>query len=406
MKDAISHANEWGARVGVVVFPGLDVELRDGCPNLSGKRIGLVCNHTSVTSDREHAMDALTEAGIEIVRLFGPEHGIRGTAAAGEKVESEIDPVTEIPCTSLYGDRRRPTQEELEPLDVLVYDIQDVGVRFYTYIWTLRECMAAAAEAGVPFVVLDRPALIGPAVEGNVLDEQFSSFVGQKPLAWRFGMTSGELATLYADQGWLETDKNLDLTVVQVENFQHRFWGDDMQFPWVMPSPNIPTKTTCLHYPGTCLFEGLGNVSEGRGTLKPFETIGAPFINAEEWIKRLDDLGLEGIRFDPVSFVPEIIPGKALKPKCRGEKCLGVHLVCTDRQAYRPVATGIALIRTLLDMHKETIVFRDSHFDHLAGTDRLRQLLVSGTDVDPIVKELRASLKDFLPIREKCLLYD
>jgi len=389
-----------------VVLSGLEVEIRNGCPHLSGKRVGLVCNHTAITHEREFAVDALRRCGANIVRLFSPEHGLRGDAPAGEKIESGTDPVTGIPVVSLYGQRHRPTMEELLDLDILVYDIQDVGVRFYTRIWILRECMVAAADAGTPFLVLDRPGLVGPRLEGNVLDERFASFVGQKPLAWRFGMTIGELATLYNQQGWLDEGRKAELTVVKLEGYRHDLWGEDMGLPWIATSPNIPTLTTCLHYPGTCLFEGLSNVSEGRGTEKPFEYVGAPFVDADTWKEKMDAWGLPGVRFEAVTFTPISTPGKVNHPKFEGEKCHGLHLVCTDREKYRPVMTSIALIEALLEMYPGQIEFREGAFDRLAGTDRVRRDLLASRSHREIIERIESSLEGFARLRNEALLYE
>ncbi len=384
---------------------GLDHELSEGCPNLTDQRIGMVCNHTAVTAQGEHAVDALLEAGVHIVRLFGPEHGFRGEVPDGIKIESDRDALTGLPCTSLYGQRLRPTAEELKEIDLLVYDIQDLGVRFYTYIWTLRECMAAAAESGTPFLVLDRPGIVGSAIEGNVLDERFSSFVGQKPLAWRYAMTPGELATLYSRQGWLGYSQNMDLKVVKMLNYQRGIWADETGLPWIAPSPNIPTPTSCIHYPGTCLFEGFSTVTEGRGTEFPFEIVGAPFVNGEDWAKAMEQFDLEGIEFEPAVFTPRSIPKKVDKPKFMDDKCGGLRLVCSDRSTYSPVRVGIALIKTLLELYPDQVVFRELHFDRLSGTDQLRLNLLAGKTLDEIMLSLESSLPGFLPIREACLLY-
>lgn len=388
-----------------VVLTGLDRELSEGCPNLKDRRIGLICNHTAVTAHGEHALDALLENCVHIVRLFGPEHGFRGEVPDGIKIESDRDSLTGLPCTSLYGQRLRPSLEELKQIDLLVYDIQDLGVRFYTYIWTLRECMAAAAESGTPFLVLDRPGIVGCAIEGNVLDEKFSSFVGQKPLAWRYAMTVGELATLYSRNGWLGHSQDIDLTVVKMGGYHRGLWADETGLPWIPPSPNIPFPKSCIHYPGTCLFEGFSSVTEGRGTENPFEIVGAPFVDGKAWADKMKAHNLQGIEFEPLKFTPRSIPKKVDKPKFMDQDCGGLHLVCTDREVYSPVRTAIALIKTLLELYPDQVVFREMHFDRLCGTDQLRLDLLAGKSLEEMCLRLESSLPSFLPMRQSVLIY-
>ncbi|MGD8238069.1 MAG: DUF1343 domain-containing protein [Armatimonadota bacterium] len=385
---------------------GLDVELRDGCPRLRGKRVGLVCNQTAVAGNGRHAMDALRSSGARVVRLFAAEHGLRGDAPAGERVASAVEPRSGLPFVSLYGKKRRPSAADLADLDVLVYDMQQVGVRFYTHIWSLRECMQAAAECAVPFVVLDRPGVVGPLREGNILEEGFASFVGQKPIAWRHALTNGELARLYLARGWLGAGAALELTVVLAEGYRREMWGDETGMWWIPPSPNLPTLSAATHYPGTCLFEGIATVSEGRGTARPFEYVGAPFIDGEALAEGLRQHELAGVRFEPIRFVPESIAHRAAHPTCEGQLCGGVRLVCTDRGAYRPVRTAVAMIRALLDLYPNKVRFRKGHFDRLAGGDGLRKDLVARVPYPEIVRRLESNLAGFEGLCRDVLLYE
>lgn len=387
------------------VLTGLDVELENNCPVLRDQKVGLICNHTTISGGGQHAVDALEQMGVNIVRLFGPEHGVRGDVAAGEKIDSGIDAQSGIPQVSLYGEKRRPDAEDLRNLDCLVYDIQDLGVRFYTYIWTLRECMEAAAEHNVPFVLLDRPGIVGPAIEGNVLEMEFSSFVGQRPVAWRYGLTSGELALLYNQMGWVGEGKHAELTVLKSRGYSRTMWQEDTGLPWVAPSPNIPTPETAVHYPGTCLFEGTSTVTEARGTDKPFQYVGSSYIDGRALADRMNGYGLEGVQFEPVEFVPKSIPGKANKPKFEGKKCEGVELVCTDRGKYRPATSCIALLEALLEMYPGKVLFREAHFDHLAGTDKVRKDIIAQKPYREIIAEMESTLSEFLALREKILIY-
>lgn len=307
-----------------------------------GKRLGLITSPTGLNADGLSTIQILHD-NYELAALFSPEHGVRGDLAAGAMVDTYTDPGTGIPVYSLYRkDSKRLTQEMLDAVDVVVYDIQDVGVRYYTFISTMLLALEDCARAGKPFVVLDRiNPLDGATVEGNVLKEGFRSFVGHYPLTVRYGLTAGEVACMANDQmGW-----GAELHVVRCRN-----WERHMQFPdtrglWIPPSMGIPRFETALLYPGTCLFEGT-NLSEGRGTPYPFEMIGAPFIHAEKLIGEMNGLGLPGVHFRPVYFKPTA-------SKHEGIHCSGVQVHVTDRRAVRPLDTGVMLLYTIKRMFGE-----------------------------------------------------
>ena len=312
---------------------GLDRWRADGFADIQGQRIGLVANQASVDRHLDHALDLITGAGVRVVALFGPQHGLAGQTQ-DNMIEWEGRP-EEGPMRvhSLYGAVRRPTPEMLAGIDRLVIDLQDVGARYYTFVWTACLALEACAEAGVPVTVLDRPNPIGSTVEGPVLETGYESFVGGHPVPIRHGMTLGEVVALYAR----DRVPAADLTVVACEGDANPTDWRETGLPWIPPSPNMPTPETALVYPGGCLLEGT-NLSEGRGTCRPFETFGAPFLPADPFAAALNRLGLPGVRFRPVEFVPTF-------NKHRGKLCGGAFLHVIDPLAFRPVLSYVAVIQ-------------------------------------------------------------
>lgn len=380
-------------REPVDVRLGVDV-LPDRVPEaLAGKRVGLITNHTGRNSHGTSTIDVLAGIeGIELVALFAPEHGIRGVGSG--RIESEVDERTGLTIHSLYGATRKPTPGMLEGVEALVFDIQDVGARQYTYASTMALGMEAAGEKGIPFVVLDRPNPIGGhIVGGNVLDTAFASFVGMYPTASRHGMTLGELARLYVGELGLE----VDLHVVPVEGWRRDLWQDDTDLPWVRPSPNLPTLSSAIHYPGTVFFEGT-NLSEGRGSALPFEQTGAPWLRAGEVADSLNALGLPGVRFEAVAYAVE--EGRR---RFGGQTIPGVRFVVTDREAYRPIPTTLHLIDIVRRLHPDDFELRD-YLRLLAGTDRLRAAMESGT-LPELLREWEGEVEAFRRRREPFLLY-
>ena len=368
---------------------------------VSGRRAGLVTNPSGVDRRLRATADLLHEiSGLELVLLFGPEHGIRGDAEDGVPVETGVDARTGAPAVSLYGERRQPSPGELEQLDVLLFDIQDVGVRFYTYLYTMSLAMEACAGAGVPFVVLDRPnPLGGLVVEGNMLDAPaFASFVGRYPIPVRYGLTIGELARLFNDEFGI----GADLHVVEMRGWRRSMHWRDTSLHWVPPSPAMPTPETVAVYPGMCFFEGT-NVSEGRGTARPFEQVGAPYIDGFDLAGRFEALGQPGAAVRPVFFRPS-------SGKHEGLSCGGIQLHLTGDEAFSPVRTGFHLLAEVRRGWPAPFEWRTNpvgihNFDKLAGTDRVREALDAGAAVDELIGEWARERACFEECRRRYLRY-
>ncbi len=390
-----------------IVRTGAKVMAESGFRVLSGKRAGLIVNHTAMV-DSIHLIDLVHEAeDVELVALFGPEHGLRGTADAGAKVEDGRDTHTGVPIYSLYGETRKPTPAMMDGLDVLVFDIQDVGARFYTYISTMALAMQAAADAGIEFVVLDRPnPLGGEYVSGFMLEPEFESFVGQFEIPTVHGMTVGELARMVQGEALMDGLDGLELTVVEVEGWQRDQLWPETGLDWISPSPNIPDFETALVYAGTCLFEA-ASASEGRGTLQPFKTIGAPYGDAESFAESLNALNLPGVSFTPKQFTPQSIEGMSSHPKLLGENLEGVKIEVTDMEAFEPVEAGIHILHAFYEAapDKDAFIARPAAMDRLAGTDRLRMMLRDGRSAHEIIDSWQDDVAAFREQREPYLLY-
>ncbi len=305
-----------------------------------GKGVGLITNPTGITREFISTIDILAKK-TNLLALFSPEHGVRGNIQAGVKLETYIDEDTNIPVYSLYGAKRAPTEEMLEGIDIICYDIQDVGARFYTYIYTLAYTMQAAKELNKKVVVFDRPNLVGSKIEGNILDLKYRSFIGYYRIPQRYGLTVGELARLFNE----EFEIGCDLVVIPMSGYKKDTTFYDLKIPYVLPSPNLPTIESCFLYLGTCIFEGT-NVSEGRGTTKPFSFVGAPWINSKKLLKNLRKHNLEGIKFRSVYFTPTM-------SKYKDELCEGVEVYITDYKKASPVIMGMILLKEIKELHKE-----------------------------------------------------
>lgn len=373
---------------------GLDVLLDEQLDKLSGKNVGLITNPTGVDQNLNSIVDRLNQAdGVNLVALYGPEHGVRGDAQAGSYVEYYIDEKTGLPVYSLYGDTRKPTPEMLKDVDVLLFDIQDVGTRFYTYIYTMAYAMEAAAENDIEFIVLDRPNPIGGVeVAGPVLDPDYSTFVGLYPIPLRHGMTVGELAHLFNE----EFDLNADIEVIEMSGWKRTDYYDDTPLEWVLPSPNMPTLDTAFVYSGAALIEGT-NVSEGRGTTKPFELIGAPFIDGAALADQLNAAELSGVTFRAAYFTPQF-------SKHSGKLSGGIEIHVTNEDRFDPVKAGITIVKTIHDMYPNDFQFT-AFFDSLIGNGWVREKIIAGASVEEISNTWKEELTDFRHIRSNYLLY-
>lgn len=383
---------------------GAEVLLEKRMDLLAGKRVGIICNHTSVLPNGTHLVDTLLRRGVNVTTLFGPEHGVRGVSPAGEKVGDHLDPATGLQVYSLYGKTRTPSQDMLADVDVLVFDIQDVGARFYTYAATMAYAMRAAAENGKEFIVLDRPNPInGDQVEGPILDMTLRSFLGLFPIPVRHGLTIGELARMIIGEGWID-DTQLSLTVVPMEGWRRAMWYDETGLPWVPPSPNMRTLATATVYPGMCLIEAT-NIAEGRGTSAPFETIGAVDLNGDSLAAALDALGLPGVRFAGTSFTPVPDSIAAPEPKFKNKLCGGVKLRVTDRNAFQPVLTGLSVIHLLQERYSGKFKLQEGLMDHLLGDNVPREQLQHGLSGAEITERLRPQIEAYRKKRTAYLLY-
>ncbi|HED05222.1 MAG TPA: DUF1343 domain-containing protein [Ignavibacteria bacterium] len=373
---------------------------------LKGKRIGIVTNRTGLLSNGKYLVDSLYNIkGLRITALFGPEHGIRGNAPAGKSISSGVDPKTKIPIYSLYGKNKKPTPEMLKNVDLLLYDIQDVGARFYTYISTLYYVLQAAAENHIPVIVLDRPDPInGITIDGPIRQKDLRSFVGIVPIPIRYGMTPGELAQMYVGEGWLREKTKPNLTVIKMKNWKRNYYYDNFKLQWVAPSPNIPDLETAIVYPGACLIEGT-NISEGRGTHHPFLTIGAPFINSNKLIQELMKLKIKGVEFEPINFIPVNIPTMSSNPKYKDIKCNGIFIKITDRKKFRSVRFGIKLVYAIHKLYPNKFKFRNKDFDLLSGDKKIREDILNNKHPDFIFNNWKNGLKSFIHKRKKYLLY-
>jgi uncharacterized protein YbbC (DUF1343 family) len=378
------------------ILVGLEVLQQQKFKILVGKKVGLITNHTGLTKNGEHIFDLLYNAkGVKLVAVFSPEHGFLGDK------DWPIDgvyyePRTNIPIYSLYGKIKKPTKEMLKDIDILVFDIQDIGARFYTYITTLALCMQAAKENNIPMVVLDRPnPITGIYVEGNVTDKKFlGGFASYYPLAVRHGMTIGELALMFNK----EFEIGCKLKVIKMKGWKRSMWLDETGIPWVNTSPNMRSLNAATLYPGTAYFEAGTNVTEGRGTEKPFEYVGAPWINAEEWAKELNSRNIPGVEFIPIQFTPTAY-------KYKGQQCNGVYIKITDRDKLKVVELGVHMLDSVIKLYGDKFVLPEG-FDVLAGRSYIREMLLSREPVEKIVEKWQPELQEFLKIRKKYLLYD
>ncbi len=401
--------------------PGIEVLLASRLDLLRGRRVGLVTNPTAVDARLRSSAELLrAHPEVNLVALYGPEHGVRGDAQAGEYVPFYRDPHLGLPVFSLYGETQRPPADMLtridaymreydtrhdgktveprmlESIEVMVFDLQDVGTRVYTYVATMAYAMQAAAEAGIPFVVLDRPnPITGAAMEGPVLRfPEYSSFIGLYPVPLRHGMTAGELARLFNARF---LPRPADLTVVPMAGWRRGDWFEATGLPWVLPSPNLPSVDAAVVYPGQVMLEGT-NLSEGRGTTRPFELCGAPWLDGHVLARALNGLDLPGVRFREAWFTPTF-------SKFAGQRCGGVQLHVRDREAFRPVLTTIALLAEVRQLGGDRLEFHADYFDRVLGQPSVREGLLAGVPAAVLAAEWAPELRAFAALRTEYLLY-
>jgi uncharacterized protein YbbC (DUF1343 family) len=386
-----------------MVKTGLDVLLEKKLKLVKGNRVGIITNTTGVDKTLELNVDVLLKAGINVTGIFAPEHGLRAAAKEGEKVDTYTDARTGLPVYSLYGANRKASPEMLKNVDILIYDIQDAGARFYTFISTLLLALEAVKENGKKLLVLDRPnPITGIGVDGNILDMKFSSFVGSSPTPIRHGLTVGELAEYYNHE-MPNPGKPIqaDLTVVKMEGWFRSKWFEETGLQFIPPSPNMPTVDTALAFPGLCFIEGI-NVSEGRGTTRPFEWIGAPWIDAEALADELNKLGLPATRFRPTYFSPHY-------SKYKGELCNGIQTHILDRDKFPACTVGVYVVKTIHDMYPDKfqwVKYEKYFFDLLLGTDKVRLAIDGNKSISDLLAEWKEEIKKFLPIRARYLIYE
>ena len=384
---------------------GVETLLDDKLDLIRGRRVALVCNQASVLPDFRHVADVFAERDdIQLTTLFGPQHGIRGDVQDNMiETEHAVDSRTGLPIYSLYSETREPTEEMLREVDTIVFDMQDVGCRIYTFAYTMANCMRAAKKFGKRVVVCDRPNPInGIAVEGSVTEKEFTSFVGQFEIPTRHGLTMGELARLFNEHFGI----GCELEVVKMDGWRREMWFEETGLPWILPSPNIPTVDTCVVFPATVYLEGT-ELSEGRGTTKVFEINGAPFIDPYAWADALRSFNFPGIAFRECYFQPTF-------QKWARETCGGVQLHVTDRETFTPVVVGIAMVKTVHDLYTDKFQWKQeayeyefgkNPFDVVSGTDTIRKAIEAGSSLDEITAAWEARASEFAQIRKEFLLY-
>jgi uncharacterized protein YbbC (DUF1343 family) len=391
------------------VLAGAEVLAASGFAAVSGKRVGLIANQTSLAHG-EHLADLLASApGVKLVAIFAPEHGLRGAAEAGAEVRDGIDAKTGIPVYSLYGSTKTPTPAMLRGIDVLVFDVQDIGARSYTYISTMGLAMQAAARAGIPLIVLDRPnPLGGDYVSGFVLEPALRSFVGQYPIPIVHGLTVGELARMIKGERWLEGAERVDLRIVEMQGWRRSMRWPQIGRTWVPTSPNIPTFEAALVYPGIGLV-GETDLNEGRGTPTPFSVFGAPWLASDRLLARLNRIGLPGVAFEPAAYTPTSIPGVASRPRFAGARVNGVRVAVSDASRVEPLEIGMHVLAALAvearAAGRRRLIANLAMFHAVAGTKRLNRMLMDGRSGAEIIAAWRTEVARFRQQRAPYLLY-
>jgi uncharacterized protein YbbC (DUF1343 family) len=385
------------------VLPGLEVLVRDSMHLVQGRRVGLITNHTAVTREGQHAVDYLRAQGVNLVALFGPEHGVRGDVEAGRKIEHGRDPETGIPVYSLYGQTQRPTAEMLRGVDVLMFDIQDIGARPYTYVWTMTMAIEEAARRGIPFIVLDRPNPITAAVDGPLMQREVREvtqvITGYYPVPLRHGMTAGEIALYF------NADANVgaDLRVVPAAGWRAGAWYDETGLSWLNPSPNIRSLDAALKYAGMVLAEAT-NLSVGRGTEAPFSYLGAPWMDAPRVLEAVRRYEIPGVAFDTARLVPDSPDPQAWVPY-RGENVRFVRLAVTDRDAFDSSWTALVLLTEIRRLHPDRFRITNDGFTQMIGSHWARQQFDAGADPRAIRERWEREVREWMTVRDRFRLY-
>lgn len=382
---------------------GLEVFIEKESINYKEKRIGVVTNATGVNSDGIQNVDEMLRKGLKVLKLFGPEHGIRGNIEAGKKVSDMIDEKTGLPVYSLYGNTRRPTKKMLDGIDVIFYDIQDIGIRSYTFISTLAYTMQEAAKYGIEVVVLDRPiAMYGNLVDGNILETGFSSFIGLYPIAYVYGMTPGETAAFFNSEFGI----NCKLKVIKMEGYNHEMTYKDTGLKWVAPSPNIPKYESAYYCAATGIFGELGTLSGGAGYNMPFEILGDEGIEGGKIADWLNSKNLEGVKFNKMEFTPKI-------GKFKDKKCSGIRIEITDEKKFKPFITEIYIFEAFNTLYPEKKylgsmkdIGNKSLFEKAIGTSKIREMILKGKTSEEIIESYDTDLEIFKNLREKYLMYN
>ncbi len=392
----ISYASK---RLHKKVYLGYDVfkEMYVDLGNI--RNVGVVINHTSsivsINNNTNIIISNISGENLKIRKIFTPEHGLNNAYQAGDKVPGSSD--YNIPIISLYGNQSEPKLSDLKDLDAIIFDIQDIGSRYYTYVSTMTEVMQACAKSNISFIVFDRPNPLGGFVSGPLLDIEFSSFVGMHPIPIRHGMTIGELAYMINEEGWLEESLKVDLNVIKMLGWYREMYFDDTELEFIPPSPNIPDLNTAVMYSGICLFEGT-NISEGRGTESPFMKIGAPWIDSEKLLKQIKKQKFRGVKFQLAEFIPQSIPGKSINPKYLSEKCYGISFIIKNKRRVKPIEIAMFILDSIAKNHEEDFSFYENNFiDKLYGSDVLRNSINSKKGINAIIQEWKPFInKEYL----------
>ena len=390
----------------ITVYTGLDVLEKIGFEPLLGKKVGVVTNHTAVSKKGTHLVDLLyANSDITIQAIFAPEHGFRGKEQGGDAIPGGVDSNTGAPIYSLYGAQREPNPEMLHGIDILVFDIQDVGTRFYTYISTMGYVLEAGARYDIPVMILDRPNPIGRRINGNVLDEGFESFVGRYKIPIQYGLSMGELARMIVGETMISGLESLELHVVECEGWTGDLFWSDTDLDWLPPSPNMRNTNETLTYPGLCLLEGV-RINEGRGTEFPFEYIGTPYMDGKLLARELLATGLEGFTVEPVSYIPVDMPGAAMNPLFEGEVVQGVKIVVTDPTKYKAVDFLVHLLVIAKKNYPNEFGWRSARGpDRLSGGSALREMVDAGKTAQEIIDSYQDELQAFESIQQKYRIY-